>query len=100
MKDVENNKRDQINNIVSVVKLSSLLFSAIAIFKCFFSGNNKMLDYKNNMTGIYIISATILIFSFIYCVWAFFITNKLRKKYIKNIYFIIFCCSFRNRYLC
>lgn len=88
MKDVENNKRDQINNIVSVVKLSSLLFSAIAIFKCFFSGNNKMLDYKNNMTGIYIISATILIFSFIYCVWAFFITNKLRKKYIKNIYFI------------
>ncbi|MGO5091407.1 bifunctional diguanylate cyclase/phosphohydrolase [Clostridium sp. LCP25S3_F10] len=88
MKDVENNKRDQINNIVSVVKFSSLLFSAIAIFKCFFSGNNKMLDYKNNMTAIHIISTTILIFSLIYCVWAFLTTNKFRIKYIKNIYFI------------
>ncbi len=35
MNDVGNNKRNQINNIVSVVKLCSLLFSAIAIFKCF-----------------------------------------------------------------
>lgn len=72
MKDVENNKRDQINNIVSVVKLSSLLFSAIAIFKCFFSGNNKMLDYKNNMTGIYYICNYINFFFYILCVGIFY----------------------------
>ncbi|EPY2306173.1 bifunctional diguanylate cyclase/phosphohydrolase [Clostridium sporogenes] len=88
MNDVGNNKRNQINNIVSVVKLSSLLFSAIAIFKCFFTGNNKVLDYKNNMSAIHIISTTILIFSLIYCIWAFLTTNKFRGRYIKSIYFI------------
>ncbi|KEJ04318.1 diguanylate cyclase [Clostridium botulinum A2B7 92] len=88
MNDVGNNKRNQINNIVSVVKLSSLLFSAIAIFKCFFSGNNKALDYKNNMSAIHIISTTILIFSLIYCIWVFLTTNKFRGRYNKRIYFI------------
>ncbi|ENK0838419.1 diguanylate cyclase [Clostridium botulinum] len=88
MNDVGNNKRNQINNIVSVVKLSSLLFSAIAIFKCFFTGNNKVLDYKNNMSAIHIIFTTILIFSLIYCIWAFLTTNKFRGRYIKSIYFI------------
>ncbi|EQB3098790.1 bifunctional diguanylate cyclase/phosphohydrolase [Clostridium botulinum] len=88
MNDVGNNKRNQINNIVSVVKLCSLLFSAIAIFKCFFSGNNKALDYKNNMSAIHIISTTILIFSLIYCIWVFLTTNKFRGRYNKRIYFI------------
>ncbi len=88
MNDVGNNKRNQINNIVSVVKLCSLLFSAIAIFKCFFSGNNKALDYKNNMSAIHIISTTILIFSLIYCIWVFLTTNKFRGRYNKKIYFI------------
>lgn len=88
MNDVGNNKRNQINNIVSVVKLCSLLFSAIAIFKCFFSGNNKVLDYKNNMSAIHIISTTILIFSLVYCIWVFLTTNKFRGRYNKRIYFI------------
>ncbi|AJD27441.1 transcriptional response regulator [Clostridium botulinum] len=88
MNDVGNNKRNQINNIVSVVKLCSLLFSAIAIFKCFFSENNKALDYKNNMSAIHIISTTILIFSLIYCIWLFLTTNKFRGRYNKKIYFI------------
>ncbi|EQB4337563.1 bifunctional diguanylate cyclase/phosphohydrolase [Clostridium botulinum] len=88
MNDVGNNKRNQINNIVSVVKLCSLLFSAIAIFKYFFSGNNKALDYKNNMSAIHIISTTILIFSLIYCIWVFLTTNKFRGRYNKRIYFI------------
>ncbi len=54
----------------------------------FFSGNNKALDYKNNMSAIHIISTTILIFSLIYCIWVFLTTNKFRGRYNKKIYFI------------
>ncbi|WP_251861160.1 diguanylate cyclase [Clostridium sp. Marseille-Q2269] len=88
MKDMRKDKRYQINNIVSIVKLSSLLLSAIAIFKCFFTGNNKVLDYKNNMSATHIISVTTLIFSLIYCTWTFLTSNKFKVNHRKRIYFV------------
>ena len=39
MNKIENNKRKQINDIVSVVKLSSLMFTAIIFFQYFFKNN-------------------------------------------------------------
>ncbi|EJO5346333.1 diguanylate cyclase [Clostridium botulinum] len=87
MKNIIYNRSNEINNIVSIVKLSFLLFSAIAIFRCFFTENNKILDYKNNVSPIHIVSVTILIFSLIYYIWIFLTNNKFRAKYIDNMYY-------------
>lgn len=85
MNNIEHNKRKQINDIVSVVKLSSLLFSAIAIFKCFLSDSSKSVD---NMIPMYIIVTTILILSSIYGIWAFSTIKKFSSKHIKLIQLI------------
>lgn len=85
MNNIEHNKRNQINDIVSVVKLSSLLFSGIGIFKCFFSDNSKVVD---NMIPMYIIVTTILILSSIYGIWAFSTIKKFSSKHMKLIQLI------------
>ncbi|MEW9094330.1 MAG: diguanylate cyclase [Clostridiaceae bacterium] len=88
MNNIDDNKRNQINDIVSVVKLSSLLFSAIGIFKCFFSSSSKVVD---NMIAKYLIVIAILILSSIYGIWAFSTTKKVSSKYIKVIQVIENC---------
>ncbi|GAA0727743.1 diguanylate cyclase [Clostridium malenominatum] len=85
MTNIEHNKRNQINNIVSVVKLSSLLFSGICIFKRFFNNGDKVVD---NMFGMYMISIAILTLSLIYGLWAFSTTRKFNSKHMKLIQLI------------
>ncbi|MCE5220312.1 MAG: diguanylate cyclase [Clostridium sp.] len=85
MKSVKNDKQKQINDIVSVVKLSSLLF--VGIILCIeFVKNNSSVIWEVGYYYVYVFLCTpLIIISLIYCVWTFSIKNKIR-----NIYGIIF----------
>lgn len=95
MNKIESNKRKQINEIVSVVKLSSLMFTAIILFQYFFNGNISRMEniYKNyNLSAGGIITFLLIL---IYYIWSFSFNKKLSKKNMKyaqvieNTFFII-----------
>ena len=88
MGNMEDNKRNQINDIMAVVKLSSLLFSAIGIFNCFVNKSNKIV---NNMVHVYIIITTVLILSLIYGIWAFSTIKRCKTKYMIIIQWLENC---------
>jgi diguanylate cyclase (GGDEF)-like protein len=81
MSNPETNKQKQINDILSVVKLSSLLFSGMGFFKFIYS-HNIVNDSMNNVVPIYMISTAILILSLVYCMWAFSTIKRLKTKHI------------------
>ncbi|WP_315117369.1 diguanylate cyclase [uncultured Clostridium sp.] len=85
MNNIEDNKRNQINDIVSAVKLSSLLFAGIGIFKCFSNESSKIVQ---NMIPMYMIISAILVLALIYFIWAFSTIKKFNLKYIKRIQLI------------
>lgn len=95
MNKIESNKRKQINEIVSVVKLSSLMFTAIIFFQYFFNGNTSRVEniYKNYSLSAGGIITFLLIL--IYYIWSFSFNKKLSKKNMKyaqvieNTFFII-----------
>lgn len=80
MNEIEANKRNQINDILSVVKLSSLLFSGMGFFKYVQTRNS-----NDNIFSIYAMIIPVLILSLIYCVWAFSTINRFKTKYIHYI---------------
>jgi len=84
MNSIKNDKQKQINDIVSVVKLSSLLFSGMGCFE-YISNKNKFVPFTNNSLPIYTIVTTILILSLIYCTWAFSTINKFSNKNIHHV---------------
>ena len=84
MDKMELNKRKQINNILSVVKLSSFLFSGMAIWQCFLN-NNKTISQANSTFYLQLIISGILILTLIYFTWAFSTINKFSRK---NIYYV------------
>lgn len=80
--EVSNGK--QINDILSVVKLSSLLFSGIAFFESFFNNQKSMIESKYSFY-IGIAALGVLVLSLIYFVWAFSTIKKLDFKYLHQI---------------
>ena len=86
MNNIEDNKRKQINDMVSVVKLISLLFSGIVFLKCYQIHNDIDVYYLNNSLALNIILIAILILSLIYFIWAISTNKKFNSiKYIKYI---------------
>jgi diguanylate cyclase (GGDEF)-like protein len=84
MDKVETNSPKQINDILSVVKLSSLLFSGIGFFEYFFSSNNTVLEPSNTIFNELPIIA-VLILILIYCIWAFSTIKKVSCKILHSI---------------
>lgn len=84
MKKVELNSLKQIDDMVSVVKLSSLLFSGMGFFEYVISHSSAM-TYANNLFPIYTIITGVLILSFIYCLWAFSMVRKLKLRDMRRI---------------
>jgi diguanylate cyclase (GGDEF)-like protein len=82
MNKIENDKNKKINDIVSVVKVSSLLFLGIILFR-YFSNNSIMLQKSYNIYSSFFVSIAVLIFLFIYIVWIFFAINKISVRYIR-----------------
>lgn len=85
MKNVKNDKQKQIDDIISVVKLSSLLFVGIILCKEFVENNSSAIWKINQFYTYVFLCAPLMIISLIYCAWTFTIKNKIR-----NIYGIIF----------
>ncbi|MDV3427388.1 MAG: diguanylate cyclase, partial [Bacillota bacterium] len=84
MNKIESNKTKQINDILSVVKLSSLLFSGMGFFEYFVTTKKDMFQPSNTFyIGIAI--SGILILTLIYCTWAFSAVNKINNISIHHV---------------
>ncbi|GIM27336.1 two-component sensor kinase [Clostridium polyendosporum] len=98
MNNINDSRQKNINDIISIAKLVSLLFCAVIIYSHFFVNNKiaiQMLSRYNLMEmGIFIFTLIL-----IYCVWLIFSSEKIKTKYIKiiqhieNLTFIIFFTS-------
>lgn len=91
-----NNKRlKQISDMVSIVKLSSLMLTSIVYFQYIFENNRNIKDVFNTIytsTGVFLV---ICLLSILYIIWAFSKNGKMNnaknKKWIlaENIIFVI-----------
>lgn len=97
MRKIGNDKQKQINDIVSVVKLCSLLFSGVVFFKFYFRGYSVQYGF-NYLFSINLIILYTLILSLIYLVWSFSTIKKFRNikffNIIQNIENFIFILIF------
>lgn len=94
---VENNKEKQISEIVSVVKLSSLLFVGIIMFKYIFSDNLTVNDSAQVYYAMISIALPMFILLLIYFMWTFSSKGKMKSKYgniIKNLEVFLFIVIF------
>ncbi|MBS5982199.1 MAG: diguanylate cyclase [Clostridium butyricum] len=82
MKDVRKDRRNKINDIVSIVKVSSLLFVGIILCKTFNTNISIVMFQLKNYNEYVFFSIPLIIIILIYCIWSF--SNK-KKKYI-NIF--------------
>ena len=92
---MEKNRIKQINDMISIVKLASLMFTAIIFFQYFFNENILELEtFYNNLSLIPVFIVGIIL-SFVYIIWSFTDDRKLNKfafRYkliIENILFMI-----------
>lgn len=88
MNNVEVNKTKQINDILSVVKLCSLLFSGMGFLEYFISNNNYMIKPNNSFYYLTITFIAILVLILIYFIWAFSTIKKFNTRNIQLIQFV------------
>lgn len=95
MDNIGDNRKKQINDMVSIVKLSSLMLTSIVFLENIF-GSEK--DYKSafeTQTTLVLFFITGLVLLLIYFIWAFSLKHKFqkknlnRRKWIENSLFII-----------
>ncbi|MBM7835280.1 bifunctional diguanylate cyclase/phosphohydrolase [Clostridium sardiniense] len=96
MSDIESNKYKQINDIVAIVKLASLLFTGMILLQCFFKENSKIniVFIEYSILGFGFI---IFLLLFIYILWSFSTSNKISSntpRLIQNIETTIFILIF------
>jgi len=95
MTTLEHIKQKNINEILSIVKLSSLLFSGIVFLKRFFGKNNLVLNSDNAYYSLFSVISIVFLLVAIYCIWTFSTVKKFHSKYIniiqgiENIIFIM-----------
>ena len=78
-------KRKQINDIVSVVKLISLLFSGMGFFNFIFNYYKITMDNSNYQITLNITIVPVFVLALVYALWAFSTTKKFPEKYITRI---------------
>ena len=79
---VQNNKKKQINEIVSVVKLASLLLTAIILCKYLFSVDGQMLNSPEAYYTIVCLFVPLLFLIAIYFTWTFSTDNRFKNDCI------------------
>lgn len=96
MSDLKDDKQKKIREIVSIVKLASLLFSGIVFLRYVFNGSGiPELTSNTNYSLISFFVVTLILLS-IYGVWSFTTVKKINLKYInilqllENLIFILF----------
>jgi len=96
MKSVKNDKQKQINDIVSVVKLSTLLLIGIVLSKNFIKDSSRIWGSETYYTVICLF-IPLMVSILIYLVWTFSTKNKLKNKYgniLNKIEIIMFITVF------
>jgi len=88
MNEISYNKQNQINDIVSVVKLISLLLSGFIFLKFYLRSNESSLNF-NYSFSIDLIAVYTIILSLIYAVWSYSTIKKIRNEKCKDIIRII-----------
>ncbi|SHH14471.1 diguanylate cyclase [Clostridium grantii] len=95
MRNLKNSRNNQVQDIISVVKITSLLFSIIGFFTFFFESklSNK---YAITTLASYLVTITMGLLAVAYLFWVFSTSNKIdvRYEYILKIFdsslFVIF----------
>lgn len=85
MKRLEELKQKKINEILSIVKLSSLLFSGIALMGFLFGGSNGVVSSISARLMLAFVLIVMLLVISIYAIWTFSTTSKFQQKYMKTI---------------
>lgn len=83
-----NNKLKHINDIVSVVKLTSLVFSGMGFYNFIFNHYKINIGDFNYTLTMTIIMAAVLVLTLVYFIWAFSTTKKFNEKYVARIQII------------
>lgn len=81
MKSIKNDKQKQINDIVSVVKLFSLLLMGINLCKYVFKDSGSVIYLTKTYYTFTYLFIPLIIVSLIYFGWTFSTTNKIKNKY-------------------
>lgn len=81
MNNVRNDREKQINDIVSVVNLSSLLFIGIILCKELVKNNTLVLDVSKSYYKYAFLFVPLMMLILIYFVWSFSSKNKIRNNY-------------------
>lgn len=88
MVSMKNNRLKEINDMVSIVKLASLMFTGIIFFQYFFDEDKldgSLINQQSASMGIIIAGLMLL---FIYLLWSFPSTKRMNKKNYKFVMFI------------
>lgn len=85
MINLEDSKQKKIHEIISIVKLSSLLFSGIVFLRYFFNDRSIIKNTTYENYGFMSYFCVLFLLSFIYFVWTFSTIKKLNPRYIKNL---------------
>jgi diguanylate cyclase (GGDEF)-like protein/putative nucleotidyltransferase with HDIG domain len=98
MGNLENDKQKKIQEIVSIIKLASLLFTGIVFLRYFFNGSDlmKITEEAYYNPFLYFGVIIVLILVLIYFIWSFSTIKKIDCKYInivqsvENYIFVLF----------
>lgn len=88
MKDITKNKIKQINDMVAIVKLASLMFTAIIFVQYFFDKNIIVLERFYNRESVIQMFIVGMILTIIYVIWSFTEDSK-QKRFSYNQRIII-----------
>lgn len=81
MSDFLINKNTKIHEILSIVKLGSILFVSLIMLNIYFESNDLNVYCEENYSLFLISTITILTLSILYFVWLFVLVKKLSDKY-------------------
>lgn len=107
MSNLEDDKQKKIQEILSIVKLASLLFSGMVFLRYFFNESTQIKTTANTYYSFISFFGAILILLLIYFLWSFSTAKKIDPKYInivqllENLLFvllfiIVILCSGKN----
>ena len=87
MSDIEKSRTQQLNNIVSMVKCTSLLFATIILFRYSYQGN-EMIELPYKYYTLWPIIMILLVVAGIYGISTFYTAHKVSNQYMWSFYFI------------
>ncbi|WP_288222028.1 diguanylate cyclase [uncultured Clostridium sp.] len=88
MNKINKDKRKQINDMVSIVKLASLMFTAIIFFQYIFNNNEFLNNLIYQQIMIMALGVVMLLLLGIYLVWSFSLNDQINKIKYRKIIFV------------